>query len=259
VHKHIERYAFHYDEKMQILKLIYQIREDHPTMGVRDMYFKLQPEYMGRDIFENFCRENNLMSRKEKNYKRTTDSSGVEHFKNLLKGREITAIDQVWQSDITYFEIRNKFYYITFILDNYSRRILGYHTSTRLFTEHTTLPALHMAIKTRGKNYFDGLIIHSDGGGQYYDKEFLDLTTSKRMLNSMCEFAWENGKAERINGVIKNNYLKHWNIQSFKELELKVDRAVHLYNNDKPHKELKKMSPVLFENRLLNLQKQTSR
>ncbi len=56
----------------------------------------------------------------------------------------------------------------------------------------------------------------------------------------MCEYAWENGKAERINGVIKNNYLKHRNINTYEELVKEVDRSVYLYNSDKPHIELKR-------------------
>jgi putative transposase len=120
---------------------------------------------------------------------------------------KVDRIDQAWSSDITYFEIQGVFYYLTFILDNCSRRILGYHASSRLNTESTTLPALKRAIKSRGKKLKSGIIFHSDGGGQYYDSNFLALTRKHEFRNSMCEYAWENGKAERINGVIKNNYL----------------------------------------------------
>ena len=73
----------------------------------------------------------------------------------------------------------------------------------------------------------------------------------------MCEYAWENGKAERINGVIKNNYLKHRSIKSFAQLVKEVDRSVSLYNSDKPHKALQRKSPVTYENELLYLQQQT--
>jgi putative transposase len=69
----------------------------------------------------------------------------------------------------------------------------------------------------------------------------------------MCEFAWENGKAERINGIIKNNYLKHRNINSYEQLVKEVDRSVSLYNHDKPHIKLKRLSPIAFENKILHL------
>ena len=93
----------------------------------------------------------------------------------------------------------------------------------------------------------EGLIFHSDGGGQYYDKGFLKLTGQHKLVNSMCEFAWENGKAERINGVIKNNYLKHRKISTYAELVIEVDRCVFLYNQDKPHIKLQRKSPIEFE------------
>jgi len=72
-------------EKRQLLLFIHQISEDHPTMGAKDMYFKLQPHSMGRNAFENFCREEGLMPRRVKNWRRTTDITGVVRFDNLLK------------------------------------------------------------------------------------------------------------------------------------------------------------------------------
>lgn len=237
-------------EQQQLLLLIYQVRQDHPTMGVRDMYFKLKPVNIGRDAFETFCSTQGVMIKRAKNWRRTTDSSGVIRFDNFIKGLQVTRINQVWQSDITYFEVNYIFYYITFIIDAFSRRIIGYATSKRLTTECTTLPALQMAIAIRKKEKqsIAGLILHSDGGGQYYDKEFTKLTYNEKIINSMCEFAWENGKAERLNGVIKNNYLKHRSIKSFSDLVKEVDRSVSLYNFKKPHIGLQRKTPMEYEN-----------
>jgi putative transposase len=257
VHKGIQRLQQTKDEQMQVLKLIYEIRSDHPTMGMRDMYYKMRPKSMGRDAFERFCNEWSLQSRKAKNHRRTTDSSGVVRFENLINAIECKEVNHVWQSDITYFEVRGIFYYITFIQDAFSRRIIGHHTSKRLFTEDTTLPALKKAIKVRQKLDLAGLIFHSDGGGQYYDKAFLELTQKNHIQNSMCEYAWENGKAERLNGVIKNNYLQHRSINNFEELVKEVDRSVHLYNEEKPHIALQRKSPTTFEKELIDLGKQT--
>ena len=149
--------------------------------------------------------------------------------------------------------MRGKFYYITFILDAYSRRIVGHSTSKRLTTEQTTLPAIQLAFKTRGKKKLDDLILHSDGGGQYYDKEFIALIREQGLTSSMCEYPWDNGKAERINGVIKNNYLIHRSIKTFDELKLEVDRSVKLYNYEKPHIALQRKTPITFENEILYL------
>jgi putative transposase len=246
------------DERLQLLTMIHQLRNDHPTLGCRDMYYKLMPEFMGRDAFEEFCRQEGLMSRKYKNHSRTTDSSGVKRFENLAAQTKISGINQVWTSDITYYDLGDRFYYLTFIQDAFSRKILGYSMSATLHTENTTLPALKMAIRIRGNNIQPGLIFHSDGGGQYYAKDFLKLTARYKITNSMCIYPWENGKAERLNGVFKNNYLRHRTINTSKDLQLEVDRTVRLYNTEKPHISLQRKSPVAFEKNMLLLQQQTS-
>lgn len=247
-HQWLNRRIREQSEREQLLLIVHQLRAQHPTMGCRDMYFKLNPETMGRDAFERFCKEENLMTERRINGRRTTDSSGVIRFDNLAENFVPTALNQLWQSDITYFELNNRFYYLTFIIDAFSRRIVGHHTSMSLSTENTTLPAIKKAIALRAQQKLKGMIFHSDGGGQYYDKEFLKLTGNHQIRNSMCEYAWENGKAERINGVIKNNYLIHRNINSFEQLQKEVDRSVHLYNTDKPHIGLKRKTPIDFEN-----------
>jgi len=248
-HRMMDRELKLRSEEQQLLILIYQIREDHPTMGARDMYYKLCPQSMGRDRFEEFCRKEGLKVGRVKNWRRTTDSTGVVRFDNLLSTMSLTAINQAWQSDITYFEIEGKFYYITLVEDSFSRRILGYSVSRGLTTEQTTLPALRIAIRLRKneKMVIAGVVFHSDGGGQYYAKEFLKLTSKLNIVNSMCEYPWENGKAERLNGVIKNNYLVHREIKSFEELQKEVDRTVLLYNKEKPHIELQRKSPDEYE------------
>ena len=240
-----------------VLQLVHQIRSDHPTMSCRAMYYKLRPLPLGRDNFEQLCKAHGYGREPLKSSQRTTNSNGVVRFDNLLASLTLTAPNQAWSSDITYFEIRKKFYYITFILDCYSRVILGYKASTKLETADTTLPALLMAIETRKGVIPKGLVLHSDGGGQYYAKVFLKLTDKHHMKNSMCEFAYENGKAERINGIIKNNYLKFYKIESFTALQKSLDRAVRLYNDEKPHKSLKYETPSEYEKKWILLQQQT--
>jgi putative transposase len=257
VHKVLGRFERNQELEGQLRLIIHQIRENHPTMGMRDMYYKIQPEGIGRDGFEAFCTKEGLRSKRFKNYRRTTDSSGVVRFDNLLEGLAINRINQVWQSDITYYELGNRFYYLTFIVDAYTRRIVGHNTSKSLSTIMTTLPSLMRAVLVRKGQDLKGLILHSDGGGQYYANEFVKYTRKLGLLNSMCEYAWENGKAERVNGIIKNNYLRHRSIKTFEELVKEVDRSVKLYNEDKPHLMLGRMSPVTFEENYLHLNKQT--
>lgn len=252
-HQRMDRYLQERSIEEQILMLVFRVREDHPTMGLRDIYFKITPIGMGRDRFEILCKQSGLMVERAHNWRRTTDSSGVIRFDNLLIGLAINKPNQVWQSDITYFELNGRFYYITFIIDAFTRVIVGHAVSQRLKTEQTTLPALRKAIKSRIDLNFSihALIFHSDGGGQYYDKDFLELTRKYKITNSMCQYPWENGKAERINGIIKNNYLIHRSINSFEQLQKEVDRSVLLYNTEKPHSKLQRKSPNQFEHEYL--------
>ncbi len=249
-HQRMDRYLQERSLEEQLVLIVYQVREDHPTMGLRDIYYKTSPNNIGRDRFEMLCKQSGLAIERTHNMRRTTDSSGVIRFENQLIGLIINKPNQVWQSDITYFEVNQRFYYITFITDAFTRIIVGYAVSQRLTTEQTTLSALKKAIKSRTdlNMNINELIFHSDGGGQYYDKEFLKLTTKNQIKNSMCEYPWENGKAERINGVIKNNYLVHRYIKTYEQLLSEVDRSVFLYNTEKPHIELQRKSPIQFEN-----------
>ena len=226
--------------------IVMQIRSDHPVMALRTIHQKIGPQCIGRDKFEEYFVSKGYKVLIRRNYKRTTDSTGVTRFANLTVNNELDGIDQQWVSDITYFEIGKRFYYLTFIMDAYSRRIVGYAASTGLRTEETTLYALQMAIKTRGK-LSPGTIFHSDGGGQYYSRDFLELTKKYHMRNSMGEVVYDNAAAERLNGIIKNNYLVHRNINCFSELKRELDRAVKLYNRHKPHKGLQDQTPLEFE------------
>ena len=227
-----------------LTRIIDQVREDHPGMGVKALYQKLLPLKMGRDKFFNWYRENNYTVQQKKNWHRTTDSTGVIRFDNLTEQIELTGINQLWVSDITYYEIQDKFYYLTFIMDQHSRKIKGFSASRTLCTEDTTIPALKMAMKElpdRSKP-----IIHSDGGGQYYSKSFLALTAD-RFTNSMGKSAYENPYAERLNRTIKNNYLYRYKPTSYKQLQTAIKKAVKMYNEGKPHEGLKGLTPHQFE------------
>ena len=226
-------------------------------MGIRKLYFYMQP-HMGRDKFEVLCKENNLQIKQHKQGKRTTNSLGVSRFQNLVEHLKPSKINEVWSSDITYYQVGQRFYYITFIMDNYSRLILGYQVSKRLKTEQTTLPALKAAISLRKRRIPKGMIFHSDEGGQYYDKAFLKLTLKYGIQNSMCSYAYENGYAERLNGIIKNEYLKPWGVKTYEDLQKKVDRAVSLYNSERPHNSLGRISPNEFERNIRTLDIQNS-
>lgn len=239
-HQRLRRQESKLDELAQLEWLIYQIRDDHPGMGAEKLYYKMQPECVGRDGFLQFYRDKGFCIEKQKNYRKTTDSTGVARFPNLLDGLNVTFVNQVWVSDITYYHLNDQFYYLTFIMDLHSRYIVGYAASTRLLTVHTTVPAMRMALKYLPKQSIP--IIHSDGGGQYYSNKFLHLIKNT-CKSSMAMMVYENIHAERINGTIKNEYIRHWEPKNFKELARGLKRAVNNYNNDRPHRSLNLQTP----------------
>jgi len=230
-----------------------ELRSIHPKIGVRKMYEMLRPEFIGRDKFESLLLQNGYRVYYPPNYTRTTYSVKCYQYKNLIKGIELTDVNRVWQSDITYIWVSNKFYYLVFIIDVYSRRIIGYNASNSLETS-SNIEALKMAFSSRGRKKYDGLIHHSDRGSQYASNIYTSMLTSKGCQISMCDAAYENAYAERVNGIIKNEYLRCKNIISFSDLKKELDHAVYAYNNGRPHLSLlNKLSPVNFEKYVLTL------
>lgn len=249
----LTRRKYKFEEQEQLIPLINEIRRDHPRMSARDIYLKLQPACMGRDQFERFCMDSGYRIKQLKNFRVTTNSFGVTRFPNLIKEIEVTHINQVFVSDITYFDIGSDTYYLTFIMDLYNREIVGWSASDNLRTENTTLPALHKVITERGRANIKGAILHSDGGGQYYCNEFKALTKELKMINSMTEEkVYENSHAERLNGTIKNNYLYPYGPTNMTSLKRLLGKAVLMYNTGKPHKALGKLTPSKFRSTIEN-------
>jgi transposase InsO family protein len=253
LHQHSLRQSHIQMQGEAILTLVNQVRSEHPKMGCRKMYYQMDPDHWGRDTFEQLLLNNGYRVKYAPNYVRTTYSQHLYHFPDLTKGLELTNINQLWATDITYYFVKGKFYYLTFIVDVYSRRIIGYNVDSTLKAE-ANIRALQLAFKTRKGSVFPGLIHHSDKGSQFIDKEYQKLISEAKMQMSMCNEAWENPFAERVNGIIKNEYLDNWLIETGEDLKKSTKRAVTNYNKYRPHWELlDKMTPVNFEKELLTL------
>ena len=247
----IKRQSFHewLEGKMQkqemynqLLPLVRQIRKEHPGMSSRVMYAMLNPVGIGRDKFIDWCNKEGFKLELKRSPHRTTNSLGVTRFENKIKDLQIKRANQVWVSDITYYRIGEQFCYITLIMDQYSKKIVGYHASKALLTTSTTIPALQLAMK--GYHKTGKLILHSDGGGQYYSKDFIKLTRAAKIVNSMTEDLAENNHAERLNGTIKNQYLSYYMPTTFNQLKIELKRAVNNYNETRPHDSLGKQYPA---------------
>jgi putative transposase len=249
----LRRRKYKLEEQEQLIPLINEIRGDHPRMCARDIYLKLHPSCMGRDQFERFCMDSGYRLKQLRNYRVTTNSLGVTRFPNLIKDLEVTRVNQVFVSDITYYDMGPDTYYLTFIMDLFNREIVGWSASDNLRTENTTIPALYKMVNQRGKTSLKGAILHSDGGGQYYCNEFKALTKDLEVVNSMTEEkVYENSHAERLNGVIKNNYLYPYGPTNMSALKKLLDKAVLMYNTGKPHRALGKLTPSEFKKTIDN-------
>lgn len=237
--------------KKRTEELVLQVRKDHPKMGSRSMYYMLQIDAIGINKFEKLVSESGLGIRTKKLWIKTTNSNhNYYKYPNLTNGLKLTGINQLWASDITYWVEEDKTYFIIFILDVYSRYILGYSVSNNMYTINN-IKALEMAFKIREKEYFNGLIHHSDKGSQYCSNEYIGLLKQSGIKISMAKNSLENPFAERINGIIKNNYLKYYDTSTLNKLKQSLERVVWLYNNKKPHSELNYLSPKTFESLLV--------
>ncbi|EMF82465.1 integrase core domain protein [Leptospira weilii serovar Topaz str. LT2116] len=250
-HQKLNRHLRIQEEMGYLLPMVREVRDDHPKMSVRKIYRMIRPKTIGRDRFEAFCFEHGFQVIVSKNYRRTTNSLGVTRFPNLVTGLKISRPNQVWVSDITYFELAGKWCYLTFIIDIYARTIIGFTASRELCAEQTSLPALKMAIRFRKSSYHKvtGVIFHSDGGGQYHSKEFLKLTRMNYIKNSTAYDVYENPIAERVNSIMKNEYLIPYGVDSFESLQKLLPKAVSLYNYVRPHGSLLFDAPSVFENK----------
>jgi transposase InsO family protein len=245
VHQYASRQAI-FDKKIANLVIeADQLREDHPGCGVEKMYDTLRPGFIGRDRFVSTFMELGYRLRRKKNFKRTTYSSPV-YFPNLIKGMQVNAPSVIWQSDITYIRVGEKFYYAVFIIDVYTKKIVGYQVSDHMRAT-ANLKALQMALKSHKAPE----IHHSDRGSQYIYDEYTSLLKSNGCQISMAKTAQDNAYAERINRTIKSDYIERWRPKDFEQLKRMVAKAVYQYNNVRPHNNIGKLSPIGFEKRLL--------
>ncbi len=233
-----------------IIDLVRQIRTDHPAIGTRKLYLMIAPHLrahqikLGRDKFYGLLSENGMLLRKRRRAIRTTYSNHpFRKYQNLIVGRLIEHPNQVWVSDITYWKVGDRFWYLTFITDAYSRKIVGYKLSTNL-ESRSSLEALKMAINSM-EQPLAGLIHHSDRGIQYCTYEYIRMLNENQIQISMTQSGdpLENPQAERVNGIIKNEYLRHFKLKDFKHAQRVVDQVIYRYNNQRPHMSCNMMVP----------------
>ena len=237
-------------EQELILEQVLHIRRLQPAIGGRKLYTMLQTfllEHqikMGRDALFDLLAAHQLLIRKKR--RRVTTTQSFHWFRkhpNLIRNIVPLNKNHIWVSDITYYKTTTGHVYISFITDAYSRKIVGYHVADTLEAIHT-LKALKMALNQATGPLTD-LIHHSDRGVQYCCAEYVNLLQSNQIAISMTENGdpLENAIAERVNGIIKEEFLNYHSLKNQSEVMKLLEQSVNTYNTQRPHMSCNMLTP----------------
>ncbi|MEP6596122.1 MAG: IS3 family transposase [Ginsengibacter sp.] len=239
-------------EEDLVIQQVKSIRKNHRRIGTRKLFEMIQPFLMdhsikmGRDALFTLLSANHLLVRKRKRRIQTTNSyHWLRKYPNLIREFVPTAPNQLWVSDITYWKINTgEHLYISFITDAYSHRIVGYHVAETLETIES-VQALKMALSALGAESHFQLTHHSDRGIQYCSAAYVKLLQDNNIKISMTENGdpLENAVAERINGIVKDEYLETYDIDTIKEAKGLLKAVVVLYNSERPHMSIGNLTP----------------
>lgn len=241
IHQYSKRQRI-FDEKIsQLLVEVDELRKEHPGCGVEKMYLSLMPDFIGRDRFIEVFMALGYRIVRKKNYRKTTIASKL-YYPNLIKGIKVNGPSIIWQSDITYIDIGGSFCYAVFIIDVYTKKIVGYSVANHMRAK-ANVRALKMALKHNTSPVYH----HSDRGSQYTYKVYINLLIEYKCKISMALSAQDNAYAERINRTIKEEYIRYHKPDTLEKLRKNIKNAVHHYNEKRPHKNLANKTPLQFE------------
>jgi putative transposase len=224
-------------QRANVIEAVQGIRKSQPRVGGRKLQRMLLPMSIeiSRDELFYILRENNLLVRVCRNYRRTTSSSHrFRKYSNLIREIPITKPNHVFVSDITYLDTQQGFCYLALVTDLYSRKIVGWNVSENLSVEGCQR-ALRMALK--GVEDPAKLIHHSDRGFQYCNPRYVQILEKLNSKISMTEecHVYENAVAERVNGILKNEFLLGEKLQSLAHAQALTAQSVAIYNHQRLH------------------------
>ncbi len=234
-----------------VLEMIKNERSSLPGIGGRKLLSIISAEMkreninIGRDAFFDLLRENHLLVRHHKTRIITTNSRHwCRKYPNLIRDIHLTQPHQLWVSDITYITTSEGHLYLSLITDAYSRKIIGWDLSTKLEAEGA-VSALEMALSQLPANKATALIHHSDRGIQYCCDKYISKLRSFNINISMTENSdpLENAIAERVNGILKTEWLNRSVLSTKYETALKLSGIIEAYNTKRPHLSINMMTP----------------
>ena len=238
-------------EEELIIKEVQSIRLNHRKIGGRKLYEMLQPfmeEHsikIGRDALFSILAANHLLIKRRKRKIQTTNSlHWLRKYPNLIRDFIPTAINELWVSDITYWKLGEKHSYISFITDAHSHKIVGYNVADTLEAVES-ISSLQMAFSALGAEKPLQLVHHSDRGVQYCSSKYVELLQQYDVKISMTENGdpLENAIAERLNGIMKQEYLETYHINNLADAKVLLNKVVDLYNNERPHMSIGNLTP----------------
>ncbi|MEO6252513.1 MAG: IS3 family transposase [Ferruginibacter sp.] len=239
-YRKVSRSACKQTKASQVVAMVMEIRKSMPRIGARKLHYllfdKLQAIKTGRDKFFDILRANHLLILPKRSYHVTTNSHHrFRKHKNIILEMVINKPEQVWVSDITYIGKREKPCYLSLVTDAYSKKIMGYHVADNLNAE-SSLMALKEAVKSR-KDKALQLIHHSDRGLQYCADDYQTLLLKNNIQCSMTNNGdpYENAVAERINGILKQEFMIDTYHQDLEIMKVIVKESIEIYNNQRPH------------------------
>jgi transposase InsO family protein len=233
-----------------VLELVRAERAQQSRLGVRKLFYQMGPELkaagvkMGRDrLFAELAKAGLLVERKPSEWPRTTHfNANLPVFKNLIRRCPVSGPNQVWVADITYIRTQQGFLYLALLTDKWSRKIVGFHLGQTLATGES-LKALSMAL--RSLKPAERPIHHSDRGCQYASHAYVRRVEAAGLKMSMTEknHSAENALAERVNGILKQEYWLDANFENQRVARQATQGGIHLYNHRRPHTALGMATP----------------
>lgn len=228
------------DEAM-ILELVRRERRIQPRLGGRKLLHLLRAELkeaavdVGRDRFFELLAEADLLVVPKPGTPRTTYSRhSLPVFGNLLAGTVLRTPNEAWVSDLTYIRTDEGFLYAALITDAYSRKIVGADIGDSLEAEGC-LRALDQALNELPSGPHP--VHHSDRGCQYCCHAYVERLHARGLPISMTQVmhCYENAQAERINGILKQEYEMDRTFRTKAQAKVAFQQAVWLYNHRRPH------------------------
>ena len=231
-----------------IIGLVREIRRRHPRIGGRKLKIMLERDHginVGRDMLFGILGRNGLLLRCRVRHRRTTFSGhGLRTYPDCVKELVVGRPDEVWVTDITCLFVEGMVFYVFMMTDLYSRYVVGWTVSDNMRTENA-LEVLRQAFSNRNPEFAHLPVIHhSDRGSQYCSYRYVALLHLHGCIISMTETGdpRDNPVAERINGIIKNEYLYPLQVTAA-GLKSRLYEAIKRYNCERPHMSLGGFTP----------------